>query len=39
MRAADGDASAVVPGGSRLSLRNASDEPLALLRLMVIPTN
>jgi hypothetical protein len=39
IRAADGDTSAAVPGGSRLSLRNASDEPLALLRLMVIPTN
>ncbi len=38
MRAVDGAASAVVPGGSRLSLRNASDEPLALLRLMIIPT-
>jgi Cupin len=38
MRAVDGDASAVVPGGRRLSLRNASDEPLTLLRLMVIPT-
>jgi quercetin dioxygenase-like cupin family protein len=38
IRAADGDASAVIPAGSRLSLRNASDEPLALLRLMVIPT-
>ena len=38
MRAFDGDASAVVPGGSRLSLRNTSDEPVALLRLMVIPT-
>jgi mannose-6-phosphate isomerase-like protein (cupin superfamily) len=37
MRAADGDASAVVPGGRLLFLRNASDEPLALLRLMVIP--
>ncbi len=39
MRAVDNEASAVVPGGSRLSLRNAGDEPLALLRLMVIPTN
>jgi hypothetical protein len=39
MRAADGEASIVVPGGSRLSLHNASDEPLGLLRLMVIPTN
>jgi mannose-6-phosphate isomerase-like protein (cupin superfamily) len=39
MRAADGETSAVVPGGSRLSIHNASDEPLALLRLMVIPTN
>jgi quercetin dioxygenase-like cupin family protein len=39
LRAADGDASAVVPGGSQLSLRNASDEPLTLLRFMVIPTN
>jgi mannose-6-phosphate isomerase-like protein (cupin superfamily) len=38
IRAAAGDASAVLPGGSRLSLRNASEEPLALLRLMVIPT-
>jgi mannose-6-phosphate isomerase-like protein (cupin superfamily) len=39
IRTADGDASAAVPGGSRLSLRNANDEPLSLLRLMVIPTN
>jgi mannose-6-phosphate isomerase-like protein (cupin superfamily) len=39
MRAADGEASIVVPGGSRLSLRNASDEPAAVLRLMVVPTN
>jgi mannose-6-phosphate isomerase-like protein (cupin superfamily) len=39
IRAVDGETSAVVPGGSLLSLRNASDEPLALLRFMVIPTN
>jgi mannose-6-phosphate isomerase-like protein (cupin superfamily) len=39
MRAADGEASIVVPGGSRLSLRNARDEPASLLRLMVVPTN
>jgi mannose-6-phosphate isomerase-like protein (cupin superfamily) len=38
LRAVDGEASAIVPGGIRLSLRNASDEPLALLRLMVVPT-
>ena len=38
IRAVDGEASAVVSGGSLLSLRNASDEPLVVLRLMVIPT-
>ncbi len=38
VRAAEGEASAVVAGGSHLSLRNASDEPLVLLRLMFIPT-
>jgi mannose-6-phosphate isomerase-like protein (cupin superfamily) len=39
IRAVDDEASAAVPGGSRLSLRNVGDEPLSLLRLMVIPTN
>jgi mannose-6-phosphate isomerase-like protein (cupin superfamily) len=33
-----GEASTTVPGGSRLALRNASNDPLVLLRLTVIPT-
>jgi hypothetical protein len=34
----EGDASTVIPGGSQLALRNASNDPLVLLRLTVIPT-
>ena len=38
MQGVAGEASIAVPGGSRLALRNASNDPLVLLRLTVIPT-